>query len=46
MNLCGVSRLQVIDIYRPLTSQLAPTSIPVYVRPCLYAGEFNGQQAD
>ena len=31
--------LKVINIYKPPTAQVSPTSIPTYAHPCLYASD-------
>ena len=36
-----VDSYKIANIYKPSNSQLTPTVIPVFQRPCLYSGDFN-----
>ena len=43
VDICG---LKIINVYKPLPSQMTPTSIPMFYHPCLYAGDFNCQHTN
>ena len=38
VDICG---FKIINVYKSPPSQMTPTSIPMFFRPCLYVGDFN-----
>ena len=38
--------VKIVNIYKPPSSQMTITAIPVFSHPCLYAGDFNCQHTD
>ena len=41
-----IDGVKVINVYKPPTSRLTPTAIPVFPHPSIYAGDFNYQHTN
>ena len=41
-----VDGIKTVNFYKPPTSRMASSVIPVFPHPCLYAGDFNCQHVD
>ena len=42
----GLDGYKIVNIYKPLPTQLQSLDLPVFPHPCLYAGDFNCRHAD
>ena len=41
-----IDGVKIVNIYKPPTSRMIPSAIPVFPHPCLYASDFNCQHVD
>ena len=41
-----VNGVNIVNVYKPRPVSLTPNAIPVFLHPCLYAGDFNCQHTD
>ena len=42
----NVDGYKIVNVYKPLPTQLQTPNLPVFPHPCLYAGDFNCRHAD
>ena len=46
MVVSDVDKYKIINIYKPTTTQLQTSDLPVFPHPSLYAGDFNSLHTD